>query len=387
MDSSFSADDVQRTNWNGLIPIQLSLAPTSLSSPTMPPPSHRLISRQSYLHVALENDVRKFHEFAPVSVTCFRSTSVGDVSNGEHGNSDGGQTSNGSEVKGRESKVEEEEEEKSYPICWFEDEVTGIALRWQVFIGVLFDLLRMKQVQGQEGFEIGMVPDVSILPWKIRIHFTAYPATLLPIGQTPSNKNEYGSDTKQCIFQYYLNSLKQSLYIQHNSNKVSKNMSKQSHLQLWDGITRNQWEVYRSVASELNESMNPTTNSEDSQTSSSISASSFCSSVPIRILVDDRPVFSRPCPPYRSKKKINDGEGNDNEVELTTLQNVLQEWLPDHRFGSCTNDHGDISDYPNVREALYLIQGAKIPLECHVVDLWRALCHPDRFLYVAVVTK
>jgi hypothetical protein len=57
---------IQAANWAGSIPVILTLAPSSLSSPTLPPPIHVLV--HNYLHLALEEAVRKLHEFAPMTI-------------------------------------------------------------------------------------------------------------------------------------------------------------------------------------------------------------------------------------------------------------------------------------------------------------------------------
>ena len=59
--------DVASVNWKGLIPVHLTLAPTSLSSPTLPPPIHVLVPRNTYLHTGLQAAVQRLHPFAPAS--------------------------------------------------------------------------------------------------------------------------------------------------------------------------------------------------------------------------------------------------------------------------------------------------------------------------------
>lgn len=199
----------------GCIPVQLSLAPTSLSSPTMPLPIYRMISRQSFLHIVLEDVVRVFHEYAPnmnyMMGGDFQSIDQGDdissrdperetidsgSGNGsgntminedkiedkiendndndkirenkndeEHDDDDEKKKKNGSEnekEEGIKSKADEgsnpnntsnndlpHHQHNPYPICWFEDEKTGTVLRWHIFIGVLYDLMRLKDEERQ----------------------------------------------------------------------------------------------------------------------------------------------------------------------------------------------------------------------------------------------
>ena len=162
--------EIQSRNWKGSIPIMLSLAPSSLSSPTMPPPVHRMVSRQAYLHIALEQEVRRFHEYAPMvvsfnSINQSESADSNDDSNGDRNGDSNGDTS--LSKKSQEAKshnddgekndttrttddmnknssddVDDEDDDQSSnndtcPICWFEDEETGTPLRWHFFAGIL----------------------------------------------------------------------------------------------------------------------------------------------------------------------------------------------------------------------------------------------------------
>lgn len=61
-----STKDIQRKNWDGYIPVMISLAESSLSAVTMPSPLYRMVSRQSYLHISLENEIKSLYRYAPV---------------------------------------------------------------------------------------------------------------------------------------------------------------------------------------------------------------------------------------------------------------------------------------------------------------------------------
>ena len=334
---------MQQMNWNGSIPVALSLAPSSLSSPTMPPPIHCMVSRQTYLHVALEDAVKRFQKYAPVFVKFLSvdQTTGDDDENGNNskGNMGTGQHANTQEIDENDAV---EKKENTYPICWFEDEETGIPLRWHFFVGILYDLIKLKCIKDNNNH--------TALPWRIRVHYTSYPEIILPLEE----------DEGVChhIFRHYLNSLKQSLFIQHNSNRVVNNMSKQSHLQLWDGIKRSQFEVYKEIAMSLNGS------------SSSINEAMVLEHVPVRVLVDGQPAFTRPCKQYNDDK------------EVMTIGNVLYTWLP-ALFGSDSTTN-DITDD---RKCNWCVQGVKVPLNVPISELWKGLCHPDRFLYIIVITN
>ena len=76
-------------NWNGSIPVIISLAPTSLSSPTIPPPIHVLLSRHTFLHIGLKHAVMRLHKFAPPTISFSRRVvEEPDVGTGSQGEED-----------------------------------------------------------------------------------------------------------------------------------------------------------------------------------------------------------------------------------------------------------------------------------------------------------
>lgn len=345
--------NVQRTNWKGSIPIMLSLAPSSLSSPTMPSPVHRMISRQTYLHMALESEVQRFHEYAPMMInfqSMDQSSSTGDDEQalGVHSEDE----KNGNGITKESDGDVDTKTGNFYPMCWFEDEDTGMPLRWHFFTGLLYDLFKLKKrstISGDDSAGVGGSKSGSFLPWRIRVHYTSYPDSILPLDD----------DTPQIIFQHYLNSLKQALYIQHNSNRIVKNMTKQSHLQIWNGIKSSRFDLYREITVGLNGSGS----SGDTIT---------LENVPVRVLVDRRPAFARPCKQYQEDDKT-----------PVMIGDILHQWLPD-LFPNDIRNNDDNSDISN---CIWCIQGVQVPLKTPISDLWKCLCHPDRFLYVIIVTN
>ncbi len=401
-DDKSSMNALQSTNWKGSIPVMLSLAPSSLSSPTMPPSVHRMVPRQSYLHISLEDDVRRLHDYAPMVVN-FKSVQQvndDDGENGEDGENgdttgDGNGDGNGDgENEGNHSNdVTQSNNFSPYPICWFEDEETGAPLRWHFFAGILYDHMKLRHSNSGQNNS-----NSPFLPWKIRVHYTSYPASILPLQINIPGKNDHQKENTvqknksmnekdndedgvpHLIFRHFLNSLKQALYIQHNSNKTVKNMTKNSHLQLWDGIKRSRFEVYSEIANGLN---GHGSSSNGSTGDGCVGSNITLENIPIRVLVDSRPAFARPCNPYYAK---DDGSGNSKTMLPTTIGIVLHQWLP-HLFPSID---GNINDNENNDEVstkcVWLIQGLKVPFTAAVADLWKGLCHPDRFLYIIIVT-
>ncbi len=360
-----------------------------------------MISRQSYLHIAFENDVRRFHEYAPMNVTfpsvVVDQTEMDEVCNhddeqkqeqqeqGRGGQEKGTQESgDGSTNSSRHSRSTNEKNENSdpnpYPKCWFEDEQTGLPLRWQLFVGIIYDFLKMQHQQQQHQQQHS---SSFLLPWKIRIHFTSYPEhTILPI--------DHDENVKEILFRQYRNAFKQALFIQHNSNKIVNNMTKQNHLQLWDGIQRNQYQVYNEVSMRLNRSGTSSGGTcGDSSSSTTTSHNTFggnknmtLEKVPVRVMVDSRPAFARPC------HCTFDSEGDDGNEQtmmnkrVMSLGDILHNWLPElfitnSKTGSIEASSG----------CLWCVQGIQLTLSTSISDAWKCLCHPDRFLYVIIVTK
>lgn len=349
----------------------------------MPKPVHRLVSRQTFLHLAVENDVRRFHEYAPMNVS-FRSVDqtkmdMNDAKdkeeeegrgekerenknkNTENGNSKSSKNNgNGDQnLSANKEKSDDSGSSNTYPKCWFEDELTGTPLRWQLFVGIIYDFIKLRHDIGTTDHP-PQHKATTFLPWKIRIHFTSYPESLLQI--------DHEENVSQLIFRQYMNALKQSLFIQHNSNKFVNNMSKQNHLQIWDGIKRNQFQVYNEVAKRLNGA-----NSSSSSGSDRSSDNITLENVPVRVLVDSRPAFARPCSCTY--------ESDDGTKQHTSIGRILNQWLPDFFK---TSNNGDIE---LSMDCQWCVQGIQVPLTTYIADLWKVLCHPDRFLYVIIVTK
>lgn len=283
-------------NWDGAIPIIISLAPSSLSSPTIPSPQHHLISRMNYLHVGLSKAVQRLHKYAP-SVIINSSSNFNkkiDVENGE--------------------TVENiEKPEDVYPECWFEDEESGLPLRWHLFVGVLYDLMKERSKN-------------FYLPWKIRLHFTAYPVQLLGLDD----------EVIKTVHGIFSNSLKQALFLQHGSSKKAMAMSKTDHEKNWSAVVLSNYEMF----GEINRNL----------------WAKDLKMIPIRVMVDSRPAIQRPCQL---------GENSQNKV---TLGYLLKEWIPDW----------------HEREQRWSIHGIQPSLDSLVIDLWRVLSYPDHFLYITV---
>ena len=309
-----SVDQIKSANWSGSIPVVISLAATSLSSPTIPPPIHVLLSRHTFLHVGLRSAVLRLHKYAPPTISFPTKMHVveepepGEGAASQGGDSDDdkgrstnaeGDSSNNDDEPQQQRSVDKEnlnspsssppirsynnDNEEKYPICWFEDEATEMPLRWQLFAGILFDQCSATTMAASTAVSNDFVKAdaSSFIPWKIRLHFTSYPSNqLLELGSTDAGSSSSVWTTVQRTFK---NSLKQALFLQHGNSKVAMNMTKQSHQQLWDSIISSKYSLYRQVHAEQNLNISVTNNNGLPQL------------LPIRVLVNSQPPIQKKC--------------------------------------------------------------------------------------------
>jgi autophagy-related protein 5 len=206
-----------------------------------------------------------------------------------------------------------------YPVCWFEDEDTQIALRWHLFAGCLWDM------KGKP----------KSLPWKIRLHFTQYPSSqILPLE----------GDVMTGVQRSYKNALKQALFLQHGTAKVALGLNKQSHEQIWDAIIHHNYKLFQHVNEDI------------------YGGSNF---LPVRVFIDARPPIQRRV-------------SFSHDLKLGCL---LVDWAP-----TLFRKSDEVSE-PTSSDIIWAVQGLQIPLESKLVDIWSALCHPDHFLYIIVVSR
>ncbi len=342
-------------NWEGCIPLEITLAQSSLSSPSMPSPLYRMVPRQSYLHISLLDVIERLSMFAVASPALQQQNGIVNHT-------------------------------------WLEDNRTKKPLRWHLFAGVLFDLslpLGRKQQQ---------------LPWKLTLHFSSYPHDKI---LSLSN----GLDT---IRQYYFNSLKQSLYMQYgNAKKSTSEITKHHHDILWESLKINNYEMFYSVNQHLQLVLEHHGSSGNKTILLPVRV--LVDSLPViqkpyRITSDRK--TRRRNNPYKNSSN------NASERSIRscgTLGDLLLDWLPHlfHEVTLPTNTHfsntdGEISTptisiepksqtLPSLHNAVvepqkdlycttWVIQGITPSLKSSLLDLWYNLCHPDLFLYVIVRT-
>ena len=255
---------LQNATWSGSLPVVLSLAPASVSSPAPPRPIHKMISRVSYLHVALHEDILELSRHATSAPGAGLSAALGGLTVEEPPDSDteGGEDDRGDcnakdgsagDASAEEDPSKNAEEAKqsdntqaAYPECWFEDAESGTPLRWHLFVGVLYDLMK-----GRAMMNSSSGPTQSFLPWRIKVHFASYPKDdLLPLDDgSLQPATDYTNDKEDGTFsriaaligRLYRNSLKQALFLQYGSSKVAMSITKSSHEKIWEAVLQSNY--------------------------------------------------------------------------------------------------------------------------------------------------
>lgn len=330
-----SLEQVRSTNWSGCLPVILTLAPTSLSSPTIPPPIHVLLSRHNFLHVGLQDAVFRLQQYAPPSFS-FANRTVNEPDTVEDSSQEDAETMH-TELSGDFTEKQDgrsplySKKQAKYPLCWFEDEETELPLQWQLFAGVLYDCHSCR-----------FPAERQRLPWRIRVHFTNYPSSHL------LDLDALNGDVLTTIQRTFRNSLKQAMVLEHGQNKVALNMTKQTHERIWDSIVTSKYVIYKPIQ----EDIQATRDSLDI--------------IPIRLVIGpSKPLIQKRC----------------SNPELS-LGGLLHEWLP-HHFR--ITDAAKQTVEPVAERMMWRIAGLSPSLETLVVDLWQSLCQPDSFLYIVVV--
>lgn len=353
-------------NWEGCIPVEITLAQSSLSSPSMPPPLYRMVPRQSYLHISLFDAIERLSMFA-VTSPALRSPQNDIINN-----------------------------------TWLEDKYTKKPIRWHLFAGVSFDLLSSLPMSGR-----------SIqhqLPWKVTLHFSSY----------PHDKILSLSNGLETIRQYYFNSLKQSLYMQYgNAKKSTSEITKHHHDILWESLRTNNYGMFSSV----NQHLQRTIENCDGGKTIILPVRVLVDSLPIiqrpYRITGDRTTALRNNPHTNTSGTLHAISDNSIHRSSGTLGDLLLDWLP-HLFHEVIkstrskhdkdmsspeqisdvarsiqprypwipplHNHTELQPGPTPYRTTWLIQGITPSLQSSVLDLWYSLCHPDLFLYIIVRT-
>jgi len=211
---------------------------------------------------------------------------------------------------------------------WFEAD--GTPLKWNIPIGVLFDLHSNK---------------TDTLPWQLTVHFQGFPSQKLLRLKAIST-----------VRSFYFNSLKEGCFLRTGSSKALVNIQQSELAKLWDSIIQNKHSNFLSIRN-------------------TILQTERMDLVPIRIYVrgfDDDYDFKCIQPAI---KPDYDNSGKANQS--LTLESCLKSSIP-----YLMND----PDTGEKTKMTVVIQGISPPLHSPLLWLCENLCHPDQFLYI-VVTK
>lgn len=384
----------------------------------------------TYLHLALHEDVTQFSSYAPIAVglaRAFVGMSVQEPPDDEDGGGGGGDDddSNPTEINFESDNKDEpaiappsEKEaststendpqqpqpivnEPAYPECWFEDEESGTPLRWHIFAGVLYDLMKGRAIMDSSPWKGASNEPAqhNLLPWRVRVHFTSYPDQLLPLDDGlahVSSDDGIGDRITGLVRRMFRNSLKQALFMQYASSKVAMSMNKTSHEKIWDALLKSNYESYHEVNVGLQSGIKSppvgiqsTTNFAATDNDEQRSGTPHL--IPLRFMLNGLPAIQKPIKHgkdsnYLDAKRpseILEKLGTYQALPYTTLGDVLAECLPDHFAIDPSTGRVAAVTGSNV---YCCVQGVQPNLNCAVVDLWRALSHPDHFLYIIAVT-
>ncbi|KAL7532989.1 hypothetical protein ACHAXR_007179, partial [Thalassiosira sp. AJA248-18] len=324
-----------------------------------------MISRVTYLHVALHEEVMQFSGYAPVAAA-FSGMSVAEppdspTGSGEGGSGDNSEDNDANRKEASESRPSQPKQPNmqtaAYPEqCWFEDEESGAPLRWHLFVGVLYDLMKGRaMIDGSSWRGVYNEPTQhNFLPWKIRVHFTSYPTDqLLPLEDgTPqpklenanNNNNEEGrySRITALVGRIFRNSLKQALFLQYGSSKVAMSINKNSHEKIWDAVLHTNYESYHEVNAELQSGIkNPSmrTQSTANPTGDNDDQGGIPQLIPVRLMLNGMPAIQKQVKHKKDDKDVDckkrptellEELGTHQAPHYTTLGDVLADWLPTH---------------------------------------------------------
>ena len=411
-----SNKSIQEATWSGSLPIVISLAPTSISSPTPPRPIHKMISRVSYLHLALHEEILLLASYAPTH-TLLASKLVG-LSVAEPPDSPGSSRGDNNNNKGDNSSEDNTNIEDSikdtnqtnkkpdvYPECWFEDEESGTPLRWNLFVGVLYDLMKGKSIikkcssPSSSTSWKDKLNQHNFLPWRIRVHFTSYPTDdiILPLNdgcniQTSNSSMSSHEHITTILRSIYRNSLKQALFMQYNSSKVAMSMTKNSHEKIWDAVLQSNYTLYNEVNVDLQSGISSPAISSTIDSMATSKDEGIPQLIPIRVMLNGKTAMQRPIRHEKESKDIEQKRpieileelGTSHAPPFTTLGDVLIKFLPSHFNIDSSSGWVSIASDTTL---YYSIQGVQPSLKCTMVDIWRALSHPDHFLYLIIVVN
>jgi len=286
--------------WKGHIPTVFTLAPDEVATLEKPRPFHACLPRQALLPLAIDAARAHFEKFAPPI---------------------GGE-------------------------MWFE--YADEPLRWQLPVGVLFDLM-----VGED--------DGEALPWEVTVHFQRFPQEAV--------LRATGTEAEAVL----LNALKESCWLRCGSAMPAMTLTPDKQSCLAAAIRDSDVGGFTEVRELI-----------DAGCAAQLEANSRAvRHVPVRVLTSPtswRQAPMRPAPkPAAAAPAAAPAEGAGAagaEPTPAILRHALHSLLPAH-FAALDADADAAAAEPRV-----LVQGVRVPLDTPLDWLWEACAHPDGWLYV-----
>lgn len=196
-----SVDDrVQHELWRGYIPVEIHLARDEVASVTSPAPFFGLVPRGAYLPSWCDAMAGGKYKCDPHS---HFSESIANLPIEQLDTNDSSSS-------------------KVTPQPWFDFE--GMPLRWQLPVGVLFDVLSKKSNE---------------LPFKVTVHYSGGIASDAEntCDDTFSDDGLYVSPDTSTVRGYFFNTLKEACYIRTGSASSVMSMTRQAQEDLWRSVS------------------------------------------------------------------------------------------------------------------------------------------------------
>ena len=295
-------DATRAEAWRGAIPAIFSLAPDEVTTLQPPRPYHICLPRQTMLPFVCEAVRQHFAPYGPPM---------------------GGE-------------------------MWFQH--AGSPLRWQLPVGVLFDLMCDAYTEDR-------------LPWRITVQFQSFPSNVLLRA------------TRQEAEAVLLNALKESCYLRCGSAMPAMTLSPADQSKLADVLARTDAayaEDYATVTARVEEGIGAQLRGEAPR------------AVPTRIFTsptDWRQLPLPPASPGGAPTSLRDALSQALPAYFATVDPTVDPTV-DEAAGS---GEEALATAGRAAEPRVLVQGVPVPLHTPLGWLYSACAHPDGWLYVLVL--
>lgn len=337
---TMAKNELEAELWNGCVPVVVRLHPQDVTSLEQPAPYYAILPRMGYLGALAAAVVEHFKDAAPHCGLANSGTGAwGGLAND----------------------------------LWFDCNSTP--LNWQVPAGVLFDAHSSSGAVRNNSSELGeQSPVTSRYPWALTVHFQSYPEGQLV--------RPHGA---RALERHFFHSLKQGLFLEHGSSAVAMQMERSEQEKLWRSVCDQDSRTFISVARRLRKPIPD--------------------AVPVRLLLQSigsgrnsngAAVWTQPhCKPAR----VDLGEAGTTEIDLLaagTVGDLLHQCVDQSSDFSAAVDAScsshDRSICNEVRSSssssnssfVAVAHGVALGAAAPLIDVWRALAHPDHFLYLVV---